>query len=457
MSNLSVTTRIYIFFHVLITLFILFKVTLNEYSVSFPLVLPFVFLGSLFESSRLNILTINHQSYRISAGTAIIIAAVVLFNPLEVAIFAACYGLSLVFIPRYIGFTKALFNVCETINVIFLASLVWNTFQTNNSSLLQVDNIFPLLVTVSVFVIIDTLAVCTVVALASETNLLTVWKESLDWVLVSSGLLGFIGVILAVVYEQFNIYGLIGFIIPLVLMRCNMHLFLKQKDQQMRQLADFNEQLRANNDQLILTLSQVVDARDNSLFGHSATVAKYAAAIGSKLNLSEEEMYDLKRGALLHDIGKMGISEAILQKPGKLTDEEFEIVKQHTTIGENIIGRVKGMETVSKIIGQHHEFFNGAGYPRKLSGDEILLQSRIVSLCDALDTMLSTRSYKEGWPIERAVAELVSCSGTQFDPQIVEAFIRVREEKGDYFFGNSARLKETDLLPEHALITEASL
>jgi putative nucleotidyltransferase with HDIG domain len=457
MSELSYPTKAYIFFHVLITIFIVFKATISEYTVSFPLILPFVFLGSLFESSRLNILTINRQSYQISAGTAIIIAAIILFNPLEIVIFAACYGLSLVFIPRYIGLTKALFNVCETINVVFLASLVWNILHPNNSSLLEVDNIFPLLVTLAVFVIVDILAVCIVVALASGTSLLAIWKESLDWVLVSHGLLGFIGLILATVYEQFYIYGLIGFIIPLILMRYNMHLFHKQKETQMQQLADFNEQLRANNDQLILTLSQVVDARDNSLFGHSATVAKYAAAIGSKLNLSEEQMYDLKRGALLHDIGKMGISEAILQKPGRLTDEEFEIVKQHTVIGENIIGRVKGMETVSKIIGQHHEFFNGAGYPRKLSGDEILLQSRIVSLCDALDTMLSTRSYKEGWPIERAVAELVSCSGTQFDPQIVEAFIRVREEKGDYFFGNSARLKENDLLLEHALINEVSL
>ena len=220
-----------------------------------------------------------------------------------------------------------------------------------------------------------------------------------------------------------------------------MQLFSKEKEKQVKQLNTYNEMLKENNEELLITLSQVIDARDNSLFGHSVSVAKYAVEIGKRLNLSEEQLYDLNRGALIHDIGKLGISENILQKPGRLTDSEFEIVKTHTLIGEQIINKTKGMEKVAKIIGQHHEHFNGQGYPCNLKGEEIMIEARIVTLCDSVETMLSTRSYKEGRPLETVVEEVKRCSGTHFDPQVANIFIEIANEKGTEFFYNSA---ETD-------------
>lgn len=156
-------------------------------------------------------------------------------------------------------------------------------------------------------------------------------------------------------------------------------------------------------------------------------------------------MYDLKRSAMLHDIGKLGISEAILQKPGKLTEEEFKAIKNHPLIGQNILINIKGMERVAAIVIQHHEQYCGKGYPNQLSGEEILIEARIIALCDALDTMLSTRPYKQGWPIDEAVAELVRCRETHFDPKVVDAFLKLKSELEDGFFTNSYEAKEEEL------------
>lgn len=442
MKGIPAAAKYYIWLHALASLYIIYSVSMGSHEVSFPFILPFILFGCLFEILRLSAFTVNKEEFNISAGAAIILAAIVLFNPLELIIFATCYGISVVSFPRIQDFTKVVFNICETINVTYISYMVWNALHNKSESLLDVNSIIPLLVTMFVFVILDLLAVSSVIALSSGERLFKIWKDSLDWVIVSYGLIAFIGLILAAVYQTFALYGLIGFVIPLLLMRFNMYLFSKEKDTQLKNLQKYSSLLAANNDQLIMTLSEVIDARDNSLFGHSAAVAKYANAIGRKLNLSEEEIYDLNRGSLLHDMGKLGISEAILQKPGKLNAEEFETIKKHTIIGEKILNNIAGMEKIAPIVGQHHEYFNGQGYPRRLSSQNILIQSRIVSLCDALDTMLSSRPYKKAWSLEETAAELLRCSGSQFDPMIVEAFLQIRKELGDDFFSNSSLIKK---------------
>jgi len=396
----------------------------------------------MFEIFRLNAFSVNDQDMNISAGSAIILAAVMLFNPLELIIFAFCYGLSIVIFP-ILSYSKIIFNISETINVTYVTFLVWNFLRYD--VLLSTENILPVLATIFVFVLLDLLAVSIIVSIASQIKLLTIWKDSLEWVVVSYALVAFVGWILAVVYSNFKFYGLLGFVLPLLLMRYNMRLFARDKEIQVTQLQDFNELLKDNNEQLILTLSQIIDARENSLLGHSVTVAKYATAISEKLNLSEEQRYDLKRGSLLHDIGKLGISEAILQKPGKLTEEEFRTIKHHPLIGQKILENIKGMERVAEIVIQHHEQFSGKGYPNQLSKEEILIEARIIALCDALDTMLSTRPYKHGWSIDEAVAELVRCSGTHFDPRVVDAFMELKSELESSFFSNSYKAKDNDL------------
>jgi len=445
-NKLHARAKYYITLHVFATCLILY--TVLKYSacaISFSLVTPFIVFGSMFEILRMNAFNYNGEKLNISAGSAIILAAVMIFNPLELILFSFCYGVSMVVFPKAPHFSKVIFNISETINVTYIAYLVWNYLHIDNEALLSIGNIIPSLTSMFVFVMLDILAVSIIVSLASEIKLVQIWRESLEWVVVSDTLTAFTGWILAVVYIKFYLYGLLGFVLPLLFMRYNMNLFAKNKEKQVKQLQEFNELLKDNNEQLIMTLSQIIDARENSLLGHSITVAKYATAIGRKLNLAEEQMYDLKQGSMLHDIGKLGISEAILQKPGKLTAEEFSIIKDHPHIGEKILENIKGMEKVAAIVRQHHEQFGGTGYPNQLSREEILIEARIVTLCDALDTMLSTRSYKQGWSLDQVVAELDRCRGTHFDPRVVDAFLELKYQLEGSFFKNSYKVRDNEL------------
>jgi putative nucleotidyltransferase with HDIG domain len=446
MGAVPTKARIYIFAHILLTLLIFTYVLLQNYSFSLVTLIPFIVFGFLMEVLRLSAFTINGQEVNISTGSALILSAIILFNPLEVLVFSLFYGIVVMLFPLVKDGYKVVFNICQTVNITFISYLVWHSFYIDNSSLLNAEFIGPLLLTMFTFVFLDIITIGEIVSLSSGEKIFNVIRSLIDWVVACYILVAFMGLLLAVVYQLFYIFGLIGFILPLFLMRYNMYLFSKEKEKQVAQLQKFNDTLKDNNEQLFLTLSQVIDARDNSLFGHSASVSKYAVEIGKVLGMSEEDLHELKRGALVHDIGKLAISEKILQKPGSLSEMEFKIVKTHTLIGERIMKQTKGMEKVATIIGQHHEHYNGEGYPRKLKGEEILIESRIVTLCDSVDTMLSTRAYKEARTLEDVVKEVRRCSGTHFDPKVAEAFLEIANEKGSHFFQNSAEVDHDHVL-----------
>ena len=239
------------------------------------------------EVLRLSAFSIEGQEVNISAGSAIILSAIILFNPLEVILFSLFYGLFVMLFPFVKDVYKFSFNVCQTVNITFISYLVWNSLYVEGSSLLSTGNIGPLLLTMFTFVFFDIITIGAVVAFASGEKLFYVIKTSIDWVVASYTIIAFMGLLLAVVYDLFYIYGLIGFMLPLFLLRYNMFLFSKEKEKMVQQLQQFNKALQENNEQLLLTLSQVIDARDNSLFGHSASVAKYAVEIGKRLGLPE--------------------------------------------------------------------------------------------------------------------------------------------------------------------------
>ena len=159
--------------------------------------------------------------------------------------------------------------------------------------------------------------------------------------------------------------------------------------------------------------------------GHSERVAKYSIEIGKIMNLSDEDLKNLYIGALLHDIGKIGISEAIINKPDKLTNEEFQQIKTHPSRGAMIIEPAKFLKEKVPLIKYHHERFDGKGYPEGLKGEEIPLLARIICVADSFDAMTSKRAYRDTMPLEFARKEMIRCSETQFDPRIVSAFLEV--------------------------------
>ncbi len=174
----------------------------------------------------------------------------------------------------------------------------------------------------------------------------------------------------------------------------------------------------------VYALAATVDARDPYTYGHSRAVATISESLGKAIGLSPWELADLHAAALLHDVGKVGVPDSILIKPSTLTEYEWELIRRHSAEGARIVGYVRALAMAVPMIRHHHEWYNGAGYPDRLKGEDIPLGARIISIADAYDTMTTPRLYRKVVSQEEALQELRRCAGTQFDPELVEAFCR---------------------------------
>lgn len=179
----------------------------------------------------------------------------------------------------------------------------------------------------------------------------------------------------------------------------------------------------------IRSLAAAIDAKDSYTHGHSRRVTDLSVGIALEMNLPRTEVDTIRHASLLHDVGKIGISEQILLKPGRLTDDEFETIKSHPHIGAGILNSIEFLKNVCEIIKHHHERFDGRGYPNNLSGDEIPLGSRIICVADSFDAITSCRPYRKPLTFDEATEEVVRCAGSQFDPLVVDAFVRLRTSK----------------------------
>ena len=180
--------------------------------------------------------------------------------------------------------------------------------------------------------------------------------------------------------------------------------------------------------EVVKTLAHVIDAKDRYTNGHSSRVGLYSVALAEKLGWSEAEVNEIRMEALLHDVGKIGIADAVLNKPGRLTDAEFNIIKAHTTIGYAILSESEELKSAAKAARYHHERYDGSGYPDGLKGEDIPLHARVISIADAYDAMHSDRIYRKGLTREQIRSELHNGRGTQFDPVLLEPFIELFED-----------------------------
>jgi len=177
-------------------------------------------------------------------------------------------------------------------------------------------------------------------------------------------------------------------------------------------------------------LSKILDKRDSYTHNHSRNVAKYSIAVSERMGLSSKDKDIVRYASLLHDVGKMGIDMSILQKKGRLTRIEWEEIRVHTHLGAEIVAKVKQLTDIASTVLHHHERFGGGGYPNPdMKNNDIPLTARIVACADAYDAMRSNRSYRKAMPRKKALDELVSCSGTQFDPEIVKVLLQVIDEE----------------------------
>ncbi|HWI64944.1 MAG TPA: HD-GYP domain-containing protein [Symbiobacteriaceae bacterium] len=343
---------------------------------------------------------------------------------------AALHGLILCWRARAPWF-KAIYSVSAVSCAMWCAGLIIG--QLNTTSAVHI-HLLLLALAASVYVLVNHAAVLVAVSLQSGQPLWRLWREEFAWVSLQQFLLTVTGISLGYAFQWAGWYALF-LVSPLVLIRTSYQRYARSQEEHTKELEKF-----AN--QLITTLAAVVDARDAYTFGHSAQVARYAVAMGKELGYTEADLERLRVGALLHDIGKVGVPESILFKPGKLEPWEYQRMKQHALIGYQIVGKIERLKYAADIIYQHHEWYNGKGYPQGLVRDEILRDARIVGVADALESMMSDRPYRQGQSLSEALTELREWSGTQFDPEVIAALERVVAKEGTAFFVNSAVLVE---------------
>ena len=192
--------------------------------------------------------------------------------------------------------------------------------------------------------------------------------------------------------------------------------------------AQLVDQQREQFIQTVTTLARAVEVRDQYTGDHTRRVTDFSLLLAEELRLTPNEKYQIQIGTPLHDIGKIGIDDSILRKPGKLTDGEFEAMKTHTTKGATLLDSMMHLVPMIPIVKHHHERWDGTGYPDRLKQDQIPQIARIVSVADAFDAMTSDRPYRPAMPVDRAFLELIGKSGTHFDPNCVFAFMRLRQK-----------------------------
>ncbi len=199
-----------------------------------------------------------------------------------------------------------------------------------------------------------------------------------------------------------------------------------------QEIAAQHEKLERISMQIVKALSGAVDAKDTYTNGHSLRVAEYSREIARRAGLSEEIQNDIYMMGLLHDVGKIGVPDAIINKPARLSEDEFAVIRNHPVMGAKILKNIKDFPRLITGARWHHERYDGGGYPDGIAGEEIPLEARIIAVADAYDAMSSRRSYRDVLPQEIVRSEIVKGKGTQFDPAMTEIVLRMMDDDTEY-------------------------
>ena len=280
-------------------------------------------------------------------------------------------------------------------------------------------------------------SVSAIISITSGRSVRAAYRENFAWLLPHYLVLGLVAGGLAVLYGQLGISAVLVLALPMLLSRYSIAQFvektrenvlrLERSNDQLQhafvEIRDMSEELRDAYTGTLESLVTALDVRDQETRGHSVRVATHSLDMAKMLGIKDEdELLTVYRGALMHDVGKIGVPDAILLKPAKLTEEEWEFMRRHPALGYRILAQVPYLRPAAKIVLAHHERWDGDGYPRKLKGEEIPLGARIFAICDTYDAIISDRPYRAGQSPDAALAEILRVAGTQFDPKVVEAF-----------------------------------
>lgn len=293
--------------------------------------------------------------------------------------------------------------------------------------------------------LVNSILVAVAISLSGSARLRSVWRDNFLWLLPHYVILAVIGVAMVAAYFAMDIWGLAVFIAPPLMMRLSIKQYLDHTTRNVVELRRAHGQLQQAHEQLTTAMTSLgkaydgtlrslvgaLDARDSETAGHSERVADLTMAIAAEMGIprdSEHWRY-ISWGALLHDVGKIAIPDGILRKPDRLTEQEWETMRTHPRSGFDILEAVEFLAPAAEMVYSHHERYDGRGYPRGISGEQIPLGARIFMIADAFDAMTSDRVYRAAMPAEEALAEILRHSGSQFDPTAVRAFLSVYQER----------------------------
>ncbi|TYP57825.1 HD-GYP domain-containing protein [Thermosediminibacter litoriperuensis] len=276
------------------------------------------------------------------------------------------------------------------------------------------QNLFGFLALILTYFLINVGLLTIGLSILYKKSIKYIFSTTFKWALPNYIALAPLGILLAIIYINIGALGLLLFLIPLLVARHSFKLYMEMKKVYL---------------ETIQALATAIEAKDPYTRGHSERVARLAVAIAEELKMDSDFISNLQYAALLHDIGKIGIPEEILNKPCKLSEDEFSKIKTHPALGASIVKNVDFLAQASSFIMYHHERMDGSGYPVGLKGEEIPLGAEIIAVADVFDALTTDRPYRKAWRLEDALDELERSSGVQFRPAVIKALKKVLERE----------------------------
>ncbi len=371
---------------------------------------------------------------RVSVSALFMVTAAVLFGP--VAVLLVCPPVAL---AGHVRRGRPLYKLVFNLSVFVLAALasaygyrLAESFMPHEARPLEMAAVITAALA---HFGVSSVLVAAIIAYTGTLSMRRVWSEKFAWLLPHFVVLGFLAFLLTIAYREYAGYGLLGFTVPALMTRFTMKQYVDRTERTVRELREkhaeveeLSRELAEAYNETLTAFVSALDTRDVETHGHSARVAELSLEIGRAMGVkpNSREWLDLGHGATLHDVGKIGVPDAILRKPGPLTPDEWEVIRTHPMHGYRMLSGVRFLSSAAELVLCHHERFDGGGYPRRLKGEEIPLAARIFAVADTYDAITSERPYKAARSEAEACAEILRHSGTQFDPRVVEILLRLK-------------------------------
>jgi len=395
----------------------------------------------------------------ISTSAVPMLAGVLLFGPPGALIMSMTFA-AVTMIKHRSKWNRLVFNTSNQLIAGLLYFIIFNLNRMPYLAQPMWKQIIFCITAAGIVFLFTTWTVAIAISLDTHLSLKQIWMEKFCWLApyyLGMGLIAF-GLTFAFHYQ--GIWGVLMIISPLFLLRLSQVQFidrtrsvvteLKEKNQV---LENSSQEIHSLNQALLSTLAEMIDLRDPFVLGHSKQVAYMASAIARKFKLPEKKIELIYRAGLLHDMGKIGIPDSILQKPFPLTNEEIKKIERHPDLGANLLKTSQSLANLIPIIRHHHERYDGTGYPDGLKGNEIPLEARILTIADALDAMISNRPYRNGLSNQKLLDQIERGSSTQFDPQVASVLIELLKSEGEKLLPGFAYPNINDYASEQLELT----